>query len=148
MRQMILVLVIVTILTSTIGHSQSQENTGNIIVPITGFRNDKGVIKVALFNNKNGFPDKGNKAIKVLDGIIENKKSEVIFQNIPYGVYAIGIFHDEDKNGKMKTGLFGIPKEGYGASNNAKGFMGPPKYDDAKFELKSSTTNIEIKVCY
>ena len=33
--------------------------------------------------------------------------------------------------------FFGIPKEAYGCSNNAKGFMGPPKYEDAKFMLTS-----------
>ena len=31
--------------------------------------------------------------------------------------------------------MFGIPSEDYGFSNNAKGTFGPPKYDDAKFNL-------------
>lgn len=32
----------------------------------------------------------------------------------------------------------GIPKEDYGCSNEASGFMGPPKWNDAKFELKEN----------
>ena len=45
------------------------------------------------------------------------------------------MFHDENANGKIDRNFVGIPKEGYGTSNDAKGFMGPPKYEDAKFEL-------------
>ena len=40
----------------------------------------------------------------------------------------------------MDTNFLGIPKEPIGISNNAKGFMGPPKYKDAKFELKHDKT--------
>ena len=45
----------------------------------------------------------------------------------------------------MDTNLFGIPKEDYGCSNNARGFMGPPKYNDAKFQLTGNKT-IDIKI--
>jgi uncharacterized protein (DUF2141 family) len=40
----------------------------------------------------------------------------------------------------MDTKLFGIPKEPYGFSNNAKGFMGPPSFEDAKFVLDHDKT--------
>src|SRR5438552_3406736 len=51
------------------------------------------------------------------------------------GVYAVACFHDENGNGKLDTGLFGIPKEATAASNDAKGTMGPPKFNDAKFSF-------------
>ena len=34
------------------------------------------------------------------------------FDPIPAGTYAVACFHDENKNGKCDTGLFGIPTEG------------------------------------
>jgi uncharacterized protein (DUF2141 family) len=71
---------------------------------------------------------------------IANQTCEVVFENIPKGIYAISIFHDENDNGKMDTNFMGIPKEDYGCSNNASGFMGPPKWKDAKFELTNDTT--------
>ena len=40
----------------------------------------------------------------------------------------------------MDTNFFGIPKEDYGCSNNAKNFLGPPKYEDAKFMLSENKT--------
>ncbi|MBT4413204.1 MAG: DUF2141 domain-containing protein, partial [Polaribacter sp.] len=45
----------------------------------------------------------------------------------------------------MDTNFFRIPKEPLGISNNVKGFMGPPKYKDAKFNLDSNKT-ISIKI--
>ena len=33
--------------------------------------------------------------------------------------------------------MLGIPKEGYGFSNDAKGRMGPPSFDDAAVEVGS-----------
>ncbi|MEN8835700.1 MAG: DUF2141 domain-containing protein [Polaribacter sp.] len=53
------------------------------------------------------------------------------------------MFYDENNNGKMDTKLFGVPKEPYGFSNNAKGFMGPPSFEEAKFTLAS---NKKIKI--
>jgi uncharacterized protein (DUF2141 family) len=44
--------------------------------------------------------------------------------------------------------LVGLPKEGYGASRDAKGFMGPPKFEDASFELKEGSTKLSIKMQY
>ena len=39
--------------------------------------------------------------------------------------------------------MMGIPSEDYAASNNAKGFMGPPSYKDAKFTVDKDS-KIEI----
>ncbi|MDR1437149.1 MAG: DUF2141 domain-containing protein, partial [Candidatus Symbiothrix sp.] len=53
--------------------------------------------------------------------------------------YAVSIFHDENDNGKLDTGVFGIPKERTGNSNNARGSYGPPKFDDCKFTVSGDT---------
>jgi uncharacterized protein (DUF2141 family) len=67
----------------------------------------------------------------------------VFFENLKPGIYAISVYQDIDANGKMNQNFLGIPKEPVGVSNNAEGFMGPPKYEDAKFNLNSNKT-IEI----
>ncbi|MDA9339728.1 DUF2141 domain-containing protein [Polaribacter sp.] len=45
----------------------------------------------------------------------------------------------------MDTNFLGIPKEPIGMSNDAKGFMGPPKFKNAKFNFDATTT-ISIKM--
>lgn len=113
---------------------QAQTDLGQRInVKITNLENNDGKVFVGLYNSDDSFL---NKAIKGTSVNIEGKSCEVTFENIPQGVYAISMFHDENNNGKMDTNFFGIPTEDYGCSNNAKGFMGPPKWEDAKFEVK------------
>lgn len=108
-----------------------------ITIDFTGIESDKGNIYVALYDNKESFlkkPAKGE-IVKISD-----KKATAVFKNIPNGVYAISAFHDENDNKKMDTKIFGIPKEPIGMSNDAKGFMGPPKYKDAKFTVNGNVT--------
>ncbi len=71
-----------------------------------------------------------------------------MLENMPPGEYAISLLHDENDNEKMDTGLMGIPKEGYGASNDAKVTFGPPKFADARFPLTQNQTTIRIKMRY
>ena len=57
-------------------------------------------------------------------------------------------FHDENKNGKLDTGLFGIPTEGTVVSNHAKGFMGPPSFDKAKFSFAGAASQLDLRMGY
>ncbi|MNC95537.1 hypothetical protein D3C83_126870 [compost metagenome] len=65
------------------------------------------------------------------------------------GSYAIAVLHDENENFKMDTSIIGIPKEGYGVSNNVKGRFGPPKFADARFRVtEASSMTIRIELIY
>jgi uncharacterized protein (DUF2141 family) len=68
---------------------------------------------------------------------IKNKEAKVSFSDVPDGVYAISVFHDEDNNGKLNMVLGFYPSEATGASNNAPANFGPPKWKNAKFEVKN-----------
>lgn len=59
---------------------------------------------------------------------------------LPAGTYAIGIYHDLNNNGTLDTATFGIPMEPTGFSNDARGMMGPPKFEDACFTFDKDTT--------
>jgi hypothetical protein len=58
----------------------------------------------------------------------------------------VAVFHDENMNGQLDKNMFGIPKEGYGFSNNPKKSIGPPKFADAKFQLDQPEKVFEIKL--
>lgn len=109
----------------------------NIKVEVTGLKNNKGQVMIGLYNSEKDFLKKTFKGNVVL---IKDKKATVTFANLPKGEYAVSIFHDENNNGKMDSNFMGIPKEEYASSNGAKGFMGPPKYKDAKFIVKEDKT--------
>lgn len=115
----------------------AQDTIGqDITVKIKNLESNDGKVYVALYNTQESFLDKGFKATF---SNIENNRCEVTFKNVPQGIYAISMFHDENGNNKLDSNFLGIPKEDYGCSNNAKGFMGPPNWKDAKFELKNES---------
>jgi uncharacterized protein (DUF2141 family) len=102
-----------------------------------------------LYGSARGFPtDPSAAAQKRWCATIHDRTSTCAFDPIPPGTYAVGCFHDENKNGKLDTGLFGIPKEGTVVSNHAKGFMGPPSFEKARFSFSGSASVLELKMGY
>ena len=105
-----------------------------------------GEIHVAVYDNAESFEadrgEKGGAAPGITEGTIEMVEpgSVTYVYELPPGTYAIGIFHDVNLNNKMDNNFFGIPKEQYGFSNNARAFLGPPAFEAAAFELKGETT--------
>ena len=119
----------------------------NITVTISGLHSSNGKVMAELFNSENGYPQDHTKAFRELIKVITNNTCTIVFSDIPKGTYAIACFHDENDNGKLDANFMGIPKEGVGASNNAKGFMGPPKFKDAKFVVEKDVV-MSIAVTY
>lgn len=126
----------------------SQKKTGIIEVTLTNLKYDKGKMRITLYNTENDFPNKPQFAYRKVEVSIKNKKCVAVFKDIPYGVYAVTAHHDENSNNRIDTNWLGIPKEGFGCSNDATGFLGPPSFEDAKFNLNSDTKKISIKIRY
>jgi uncharacterized protein (DUF2141 family) len=112
----------------------------NLTVSVSGLKNNTGTVKVGLYNSDEAFLKTTYKAIA---SEIKNNQATVTFVGIPAGEYGISTFHDENSNGKLDKNMMGIPSEDYASSNNAKGFMGPPSYKDAKFTV-SKDSKIQI----
>ena len=138
------ILLAITLLLLGFSNSNAQEDTFELTVEITGMEVDKGKVFLALYNSEDTFL-KSSKTTKGTNAIVKDGKAIAYFKGLKKGEYAVSLFHDENDNGKMDTKIFGIPKEPYGFSNNAKGFMGPPKFKDAKFTVDTNKSiSIEI----
>jgi uncharacterized protein (DUF2141 family) len=114
----------------------------NLQVDMTGFKSNKGFVKVGLYNFEGTFL---KTTFKSLNSKIKSKTAVVTFNDIEVGEYAVSIYQDENSNNQMDTNIFGIPNEPYMASNNEKGSFGPPKYQKAKFAIKENS-KITIKI--
>ena len=88
-----------------------------------------------VFENDNG--EKGGAAKGIIEGVIEDVGTGTATYSfeLPNGTYAIGIFVDANYNNEMDRNFFGVPKEQYGFSNDAKGSFGPPSFKDASFTV-------------
>jgi uncharacterized protein (DUF2141 family) len=106
-------------------------------------------LRISLYDKPEGFPVKVEKALTTVFVPVGNAASTVYrFEGLPKGRYAISVVHDENANRKLDTGLFGIPSEGLGASNNPKGSFGPPSFDAAAFGVDGKDVTLKIKVAY
>lgn len=122
-------------------------DTATLTVELTGFRNDDGVARVALYNSSNKFADdRGNGAFQALAVPIKDGNATAVFEKVPFGEYAVCAFHDKNNSGRLERSFFGAPQEQYGASNNLVKKNQSPKFDTCKFILDNEEMNIIIKM--
>jgi uncharacterized protein (DUF2141 family) len=124
----------------------AQSQTVNLTVTINNVKSNKGIVNVCVFNQANGFPEKTNLAIKCVNINATKGTMQISIEGIMPGKYAIAAHHDENKDGKFNTNFMGIPVEAAGASNGAKGRMGPPKFVDAVLVIDKNKTELSITI--
>ena len=125
--------------------SNTKDSIGRLEVIITGFSNNDGDCWFAIDNSEEVYEREDTVWIgKILP--IKDKQVIVIIDSLKYGEYAVRVFHDENKNGKLDTDFLGIPDEDYGYSNNASGWFGPPSWKKAKFIFNQPEMTIKIDI--
>ena len=139
------------VLTALLASSASDADppaTAVLKVRISGLRSDAGQVGCTLYDSARGFPTDASAALQRRWCPIEKAASLCAFDPIPAGIYAVACIHDENKNGKLDTGLFGIPTEGTVVSNHAKGFMGPPSFEKARFRFSGVPSELQLRMGY
>ena len=114
-------------------------------IMIEGVKHSEGFIDVKIYENEDSFL-KEEMASEVIRKKATQGKTVIPLSKIHEGQIAIVIYHDEDSNGKLKTGFFWRPKEGFAFSNNYSP-KGPPKFSKAAINLIHDTP-ITIKLNY
>lgn len=130
------------------GGAMCQSLGNGIRVNVSGLRNNAGQVLCALYSSPADFPKNPTKAIAQAKAVISDRAAVCEFSAVAPGSYAVSVIHDENSNGKMDTNFLGIPKEGVGASNNAQGHFGPPKFDAASFHYTGGKMELNITITY
>jgi uncharacterized protein (DUF2141 family) len=128
----------------TVGSAQP-----GIHVEILGIRNSIGAVACALFEAPEGFPTEFLRfATNIMMVKVRATKATCDFEDIAPGTYALAVIHDENRDGELATNLMGVPKEGYGFSNDAKGSLGAPSFEAASFSYNGQSLNMTIALQY
>ncbi len=106
---------------------------GDLTIEITGLRNDEGFVLLSMFCSEDGFPTHAEKSCRKGKEKSAAGKARFVYKNLGAGTYAVAVLHDENGNMKMDTKFLGLPKEGYGFSQNPKLRFGPPSFESASF---------------
>ena len=116
-----------------------EQTTFNITIKVQNIKNTKGYIKLALFNESDNFPSDYEYAILSASKTIKDINDfSYTFESIDKGEYAVAVFLDHNSNKKLDTGIFGIPLEQYGFSNNPKINFKAPTFKESSFILDSN----------
>jgi len=132
MKLPILIVFILTFIHFSFAQTELEKKTGSITIEVTGLENDDGEVLIAVSNSRENY-ESDDLAFVDAKVEIENEQAEYTFKEMPFGEYAIKLFHDENLDGELDSNFLGMPTEDYGFSNNARGTFGPADYDDAKF---------------
>jgi uncharacterized protein (DUF2141 family) len=129
---------------------EQQMQKVRLVVTVTGIRNDKGNIAASLFDREKGFPNDDARAVGYQLSPIKDRTATLVFEGLSPGSYGVALLHDENKNHKMDSNIFGFPREGYGVSNNPRPTRRSPKFSDARFTIAetSKEQKIEIHIVY
>jgi uncharacterized protein (DUF2141 family) len=126
---------------------------------VAGVRSDAGALMIGLYNSPQGFGDAIANATQAgllndrgrLVGVAMRAKTgsqSIIFTDLPPGRYALIVFHDQNEDGRLDEGSWGIPEEGYGFCNNAQGLLSAPSFDAAAVLLDGADESTSISLIY
>jgi uncharacterized protein (DUF2141 family) len=121
------------------------DTRGVLTIDVGNVRTAKGVVHVDVCPEakflKDDCPWSANARAKL-------GETRVTVANLPAGRYAVQAFLDENSNGEVDRGWFGIPKEGVGFSNDAKIRFSPPKFAEAVFAFDGNARTIRFNLRY
>ncbi len=126
----------------------SVEKQCTLTVSVEHLENNKGTVQFSLYNKDGTVPDQYfKKYYKQLKSEISVNKASVTFENLPQGIYAVNVHHDEDNDAVIDKGWI-FPTEGVGFSNlKSISPFNRPNFNKTKFELKTDKT-IKVKIIY
>lgn len=119
-----------------------QPDSTVLTIDVHGIKTGEGEVMVGIYNNSGDFFKKTLAAQQLR---ASNESLRFTFK-LPVGTYAVAVYQDINDNGVLDKGLFSIPKEPYGLSNNFRPKFSAPTFGDCKFGLDSATTiSIDLK---
>jgi uncharacterized protein (DUF2141 family) len=117
--------------------------TVNLTVELQNVDSSLGTVDLAIYNNSTGFPG-GGTPFQLAQAPAQKGTVKVQVPNLPDGVYAITVLHDDNGDGKMDYNGLGMPTKGFGFSNNPNITFGAPSFDDCKITVTQQSNNTVI----
>jgi uncharacterized protein (DUF2141 family) len=116
-------------------------------ITFTGIRNEEGRIAIGVNTRDEGWPRKPQIERNWPKSQVKNGTFKVTLENLEYGTYAISVLDDENSNLEMDM-IFGIPKEGWGFSQNPPIKLSAPDFQDCVFRIDRPVQQITIELRY
>ena len=129
------------------GEPPATNPTASLRVTVTDLRNAKGHLRLGVFNSSKGFPRSRDGAL-MWKSLPAAAYERAFTLDLPPGRYAVVVLHNGNGNKNLNENFLGVPKEGYGVSNNPKPRYRAATFDEAAFELTQNGAQIAVSIQY
>lgn len=114
-----------------------------LTVTVDNVNKAEGNVRIAVYDEQTWLSREQWIARKIVPAT-DAARLSVAFE-LPSGTYAVAVVHDVNGNGRMDTRMR-FPREPYGFSNGVVPRFGPPKFEDARFNMGEDDLNIAIEL--
>ena len=120
-------------------------SAATLTIQITEISEPKGKLMVKLVASGAAYAgEQKPTAVQAVD-VTSKTPISLKFADLAPGTYAVMVMQDENGNGQLDSNMVGIPKEGYGFSNNPR-VMRKPTFDESKFVVTEADQQIKIEI--
>ena len=123
------------------------QGPSDLEIRVQGLRNAQGAVRLCLTRNPAHFPDCNRDPAAVKRSVNAAQAASIRLGGMVPGVYALAVIHDENGNGRLDK-FMGIPREGFGFSRNPRIRMGPPRFEEVRFELGTGRVRQSVQIKY
>ncbi len=119
---------------------------GTLVIEVTALEAPCGEVHIAVYDREENFMDTRR---SIAERVIPVRGGEAVQAQLPelaFGVYALAVYQDCNKNGILDTNALGIPKEPYAFSNNISVKWRRPSFREARFELEQPQQLVSIRL--
>lgn len=118
--------------------------SGTLILQFQNLESTEGQIRVAVYNSSETFLNEDKILVAKEIKVIQAGENELIIDDLPFGKYAIAVYHDINGDRALDTNLFGVPKEPYCFSNKGMSKWKKPSFEDAAFNFSTDGQVIKL----
>lgn len=138
-----LVVILFSLFSISFPQEKEKDQLGTLTVRVTNVSEDKGKVRLTIYNSETSFLKKNFR-----DVVKPATKGTMVFvvRDLPRKAYAVMVHHDQNENDEVDTYFFGLPKEPYGFSNDARSAFGPPAFESAKILLDKAEMTINFQL--
>lgn len=120
------------------------ESAGDLVVHVVGLPSNHGMVRYGVYDNEKAFDARSTQiSLKGACPIAANR-CEFTIPKVPFGQYAVMVYHDENSNEEYDWGLF--DRELAGVSNYTARLWSSPDFHKSKFTHDRGRTVVEVRV--
>jgi uncharacterized protein (DUF2141 family) len=120
---------------------------GQVEIRIENLRNTRGTIRLCLTRNPAHFPACNEDPAAVKRSVPAAQAAAIRIGGVAPGIWALSVIHDENDNARLDR-FMAMPREGFGFSRNPAIRMGPPRFEEVRFQVGGAVVAQVIRMKY